>query len=300
MSYYTIWLDPDNQKIYPILLPWCKYSYLCLPMDIFCPQDIFQTRTSDPMQTPEYVRTYINDLIVITMGTFDNHLEKVSIVLRCLEDPHFYINTSKSYFVLPEIEYLSYLLTRDVIKLQPERIAAVLALKEPNSVKTPRNFLGVVQYYCKVWVHTTHMIAPLTDLLGEVDETKVTKEKGANKKWYWAQIHQDVFEAIKQILAKVAILAYYAYSLFFQIYTDPLTCQSETILMQNEKPLVFFLRKLTYKQQQCSVTELELLSIVACLKECESILWGQSLKVFTDPKNPVHDVLGLTCNNVYR
>ena len=49
-----------------------------------------------------------------------------------------------------------------------------------------------------------------------------------------------------------------------------------------------------------SVTELELLSIVECLKEFKGMLWGQWIKVYTDHKNLVQDTLGLLSDRIYR
>ena len=49
-----------------------------------------------------------------------------------------------------------------------------------------------------------------------------------------------------------------------------------------------------------SVTALELLSIVECLKEFKGMLWGQRIKVYTDHKNLVQDALGLSSDRVYR
>ena len=72
------------------------------------------------------------------------------------------------------------------------------------------------------------------------------------------------------------------------------------MITQNGKPLAFFSRKLNSAQQKDSVTELELLSIVECLKEFKGMLWRQKLKVYTDHNNLVRDALGLTCDRVYQ
>ena len=81
MGYYTIRLDPDSQKICTIILPWGKYSYLRLPMDISGAPDFFQEKMTDLMRALEYVRTYIDDLLIIAKGTFDDHLSKLQVVL---------------------------------------------------------------------------------------------------------------------------------------------------------------------------------------------------------------------------
>ena len=70
--------------------------------------------------------------------------------------------------------------------------------------------------------------------------------------------------------------------------------------MQNGKPLAFFSRKLNSAQTKYSVTELELLSIVECLKEFRGMLWGQEIEVYTDHKNLVRDSLDFTCDRVHR
>jgi len=66
MGYYTIRLDGDAQKICTIIFPWGKYSYMRLPMGISNAPDIFQEKMSGLMQSLEYVKTYIDDILVIT------------------------------------------------------------------------------------------------------------------------------------------------------------------------------------------------------------------------------------------
>ena len=79
MGYYTISLDLEGAKICTIIFPWGKYSYKRLPMGIAGSPDIFQEKMSDLMATLEFVRTYLDDLLIITKGSLEDHLEKLSM-----------------------------------------------------------------------------------------------------------------------------------------------------------------------------------------------------------------------------
>ena len=104
MGYYTIRLDGDAQKICTIVLPWGKYSYLRLPMGVACAPDIFQGRMSQLMQELEYVRAYIDDLLLLSNSTFEDHLEKLRKVLEKLRNAGLKVNAAKSHFLASEIE----------------------------------------------------------------------------------------------------------------------------------------------------------------------------------------------------
>ncbi len=71
------------------------------------------------------------------------------------------------------------------------------------------------------------------------------------------------------------------------------------MIAQDNRPIVFFSRKLSKTQQKYSVTEIELLAIVETLKQFKGMLWGQDIKVFTDHKNLTRDALGLTSYEGY-
>ena len=64
-----------------ISVPWGKYEMQVLPMGLCNGPDIFQEKMSDLFLELEYVRTYINNLLVTTKGGLDDHLEKLDIVL---------------------------------------------------------------------------------------------------------------------------------------------------------------------------------------------------------------------------
>jgi hypothetical protein len=72
----------------------------------------------DLMASLEYVRAYIDDLLIITRGTLEDHLSKIETVLTRLYDAGLKVNVAKPFFCTHEIEYLGYILTREGIKQQ--------------------------------------------------------------------------------------------------------------------------------------------------------------------------------------
>ncbi len=69
LGYYTIRLDADASKICTIIFPWGKYSYKRLPMGIAGSPDFFQAKMMELMESLEYVRAYIDDLICISRNS---------------------------------------------------------------------------------------------------------------------------------------------------------------------------------------------------------------------------------------
>jgi hypothetical protein len=114
------------------------------------------------METLDYVRTYLDDLLIISKSSFDNHLTQIETVLCQLRDAGLRVNAKEA-----EIEYLGYVLTREGIKPQPEKVSAILAINPPSTVKELHKFLGMVQYYRDLWDKRSHLLAPLTDLVRE-------------------------------------------------------------------------------------------------------------------------------------
>ncbi len=79
---------------------------------------------------------------------------------------------------------------------------AILAIEPPKRVKQLWRFLGMVQYYRDLWARRSNMLTPLTSLVGECSQTKVTKAKGTKKvPWHWDKVHQRAFDHVKATTA---------------------------------------------------------------------------------------------------
>ncbi len=183
--------------------------------------DIFQGKMSELMESLEYVRAYLGDLLCISKLSLEDHLEKLEEVLRQLCNAGLKVNAAKLTFYALEIEYLGYILTRDGIKPQSDKVQAILAIKPPTGVRQLRHFLSMVQYYRDLWARQSNMLAPLTSLVGVCGQTKSTKAKRIKKvPRHWDKVHQRAFDHVKATIAKDVVLAYPDYSKVFKIYTD--------------------------------------------------------------------------------
>ena len=162
------------------------------------------------MEGLEFVRTYLDDLLIISNGSFDDHLQQLDTVLHCMRLGGLKINVEKSAFFAPEIEYLGYLLTKEGIKPVLNKIQAVLVdLQPPSTLKQLRSLLGMIQFYRDMWQRRSHILDPLTDLVGK-----------GKKKIDWTDIHQKSFEEMKKVMAKEIILNYPDFNKVFEIHTD--------------------------------------------------------------------------------
>ena len=77
MGYYHIELNPASKEMCTIVLPFGKYEYQRLPMGLCNSPDVFQEKMSELMEGLDFVRTYIDDLLCLTKGSFEDHLEKL-------------------------------------------------------------------------------------------------------------------------------------------------------------------------------------------------------------------------------
>jgi hypothetical protein len=94
MGYYHIKLDAEAQKLCTIVFPWHmgKYKYKRLPMGIKIAPDVFQNVMSKFVQDMEYVKTYLDDLLILTHSSFKDHLLKLEMVLSRLSTAEIRVN----------------------------------------------------------------------------------------------------------------------------------------------------------------------------------------------------------------
>jgi len=273
MGYYHIELSPDSKRLCTIVLPWGKYEYQKLPMGLCNSPDIFQEKMSTLMGDLEFVRTYIDDLLITTKSTWNDHLRHLDIVFHRIHEAGLKINAKKSFFGKDELEYLGYWITRQGIQPVSKKVEAIKNIAPPKTQRELRRFIGIINYYRDMWIRRSDVLAPLSKLTSKT------------VKWQWTTVEQKAFDTMKRIIARETLLVYPDFNQPFIIYTDASHTQLGAVISQNNKPIAFYSRKLNPAQTRYTTTERELLSIVETLKEFRNILLGHRIKIYTDHKN---------------
>jgi putative transposase len=211
--------------------------------------DIFQADINDLLGDLEFVQVYLDDILITSSESFHDHLAKLNVVFKRLENANFCANLKKCFFAQDELKYLGYWLTHRGLQPQPKKVEAILRLR-------------------------SHLLAPLSVLVSP------------KAKFEWRKEHQEAFEKIKTLISKETILTFPNFNEPFHIYTDASKYQlGVVVIMQNDKPIAFYSRKLNSVQKRYTTGEQELLSIVETLKEFRNILLGQQIIIHTDHRN---------------
>ena len=180
-------------------------------------------------------------------------------------------NPLKYKWFVKETDFLGFWMTAQGIKPWKKRIDAILKMHQPQNNTDVCAFIGAVNHYKSLWPRCAHVLSPLAELTNR-------------GRFLWTDQHEKAFLEMKAIITADAMNAFPDYSKPFQIYTDASDYQLGAAMIQNEKPIAYYGKKLTSAQQNYTTTKKELLAIVMTLTTYKIMLIGSWLVVCKDHK----------------
>jgi len=79
-----------------------------------------------------------------------------------------YAKLKKCEFWLEEVVFLEHLVSKEGVRVDPQKIKAIIEWPKPTNVTEVRNFLGLVGYYKRFVKDFSKIPSPLTNLLKKV------------------------------------------------------------------------------------------------------------------------------------
>ena len=80
-----------------------------------------------------------------------------------MRDEGLKVNDSKCIFVLKDITYICYVITREGIIPDPKKLQGIMDIGQPTTMTEARELIGMVQYYRDMWPRRSHILDPLTE-----------------------------------------------------------------------------------------------------------------------------------------
>ncbi|KAH9298821.1 hypothetical protein KI387_030503, partial [Taxus chinensis] len=157
--------------------------------------------------------------------TWEEHLH-VNKVLEVLEKHTLYAKPSKCSFGVQEVEYLGHIVFHEGIKVDSQKIKAMVERLRPKTLKNLHGFLGLTGYYKRfVWGYG-RITTPLTPLL----------KKNAV---HWIDVASKSFAQLKEALCITLVLATPNFSKNFIVECDASGSGLGAVLMQEGRPIAF-------------------------------------------------------------
>lgn len=258
------------------------YEWLVTPFGLANAPSTFQKYINWTLRDylDEFVSAYLDDILVFSSGSLDDHRRKVKKVLKRLQEAGLQLDIDKCEFETTSTKYLGFIIEAEKgIRMDPEKIAAIQEWETPKSLKEVRSFLGFANFYRRFIKNYSDIAKPLIDL--------TRKDTAFN----WTKEADSSFKLFKELFTTAPVLMHFDPDKETVVEADSSGYCIGGLLSQYDdkgllRPVAYYSRKNSPAECNYQIYDKELLAIVRCLKEWESELRSvREFTVVTDHKN---------------
>lgn len=285
-GFYQVEMNPSDIHKTAFNVEHGHFEFLRMPMGLKNSPSTFQRVMDNVLRDLQNTvcLVYLDDIIVFSVS-LQEHMVNLEKVFKRLRDSNFKIQMDKSEFLKLETAYLGHIISKDGIKPNPDKIAAIQKFPLPKTSTEIKRFLGLLGYYRKFIPDLARITKPMTQCLKKGSKITPTDKDFIN-----------CFETCKTLLTNDPILQYPDFEKEFILTTDASNYAIGAVLSQgtigSDKPIAYASRTLNSSEINYSTIEKELLAIVYFTKYFRPYLFGRKFKIVTDHK-PLQWVMNL-------
>lgn len=234
---------------------------------------------------------YLDDVVVFS-SSFEQHLQRLELVLSRFQSFGLKVKLSKCSFLQPKVLYLGHVISAEGVSTDPGKIQSVTEWRRPQNVAELRSFLGFASYYRRFVENFAQIAGPLHKVAALGHAKKRQSKWSLSKQWDSAC--EEAFQTLKEKLTSAPVLAYADFSKPFILEIDASHQGLGAVLAQErggqKRPVAYASRSLRSSERNMdnySAMKLELLALKwAVTDKFREYLIGNTFLVFTD-NNPL-------------
>ena len=272
-GYWTIKLSHESSILTTFNTIFGRYRFNRLPFGIISAQDEFQRRVDEAYEGLQGVSAIVDDVIVYG-STKEQHDANLRAMLERTRQKGIKLNKDKSTICVTEVNYFGHTLTREGVRPDPNKVAAIKDMAAPQSKAELETILGMITYLSKFAPRLSEATAPLRQLLKESSE------------FVWDSNHDAAFQQVKSILTQEPgpVLAYFDHTKEVKLQVDASKYGLGAVLLQQEKPVAYASRALNETEVNYAQIEKELYAVLFGCKRFHQYLYGRQVIVESDHK----------------
>ena len=273
-GYHQIRLDKPSIPLTAFRTRYGHFEFLVLPFGLTNAPATFMTLMNEVFKKhlDLFVIVYLDDILIYSR-TWTEHLQHIRVVLKILREQKLYAKMSKCVFGVQKVEYLGHIISSEGLRVDPQKVQAVMEWPVPKNKQHVQSFLGLINYYRKFIKGCSLIGKPLSEL-------------AKNVPFHWGDTQEKAFLLLKEALCSAPVLKTFDPKLPIFVTTDASQYAIGAVLEQEDskkrKPVAFASRTLNDAEQNYAAHERELLAVVDSLKWWRVYLYGNFFTVHTD------------------
>ena len=244
-------------------------------------------------QSLQTLLLYLDDVVVFS-SSFEQHLQRLELVLCRLRAHRLKLKLSKCRFFQKEVQYLGHVISAEGVATDPEKTRVVAEWPQPRTARDLRSFLGFASYYRRFVPGFAALAAPLHQAAAAAAGGKKGTNLTGSVGEHWSPECEEGFRALKRSLVASPVLAYADFSKPFYLDIDASYAGLGAVLSQDQggarRPIAYASRGLRPTERNMSnysSRKLELLGLKwAVTEKFREYLLGHPCTVYTD-NNPL-------------
>ena len=189
-GYHQIRIAEKDVHKTAFITPQGLYEYRVMPFGSCNAPSAFQRQMNQMLGHLPSAVVYLDDILVFSRNKAE-HQVHLRTVLSILKENQFYAKLSKCSFFQTSTKFLGYVVDQEGIKMDPDKVSAVLSWPLPKNASELRSFLGLCNHYKRFIGSYSTRIAALSELTKSSCAFRLARQLTGSSSFSMAQRSYD-------------------------------------------------------------------------------------------------------------